>query len=103
MFHSLRSSSSTVASSHKLGDPACKWPEIFHVHVRRHDARQGAPNGDQTSCVRDEQDGSSFRSGFGVREGNDSGQGVGATVVQFLERFAGGGGDDGGRVWARWR
>lgn len=97
------SSSSTVAPSHKLGDPARERPEIFCVHVRRQDARQGTPNGDQTSGVSDKQDGGGFGFGFGVREGNDSGQGVGAAVVQLVERFAGGGGDDGGCVGVGWR
>lgn len=103
VFPGLRGSSSSVASSHKLGDAARKGAEIFRGHVRGDDARQGTPNGDQTSRVRDEQDGVRFGSGFGIREVNDSGQGVGAAIVQLVERFAGGGGDDGRRVGMRWR
>lgn len=54
--------------------------------------------------MRDEQDGDGFRARFGVSRRDDAAHGVGAAGVQFRERFARRGRDDGGGVGVHgWR
>lgn len=59
-------------SPHKLRDAAGERSEIFRIHIRRHDARQSAPDGDQRGRVRDEQDGNGFGTRLGVGGGDDA-------------------------------